>query len=57
MVKWTFYVMLEAVERLVLETLRAGDARGYLQQKLIAERFKQVERAYNRAIALIEGSE
>lgn len=49
MVKWTFYVMLEATERLALETLRTGAEREYLEQKLSPERFKQVERIYRRA--------
>lgn len=36
-VKWTFYVMLEAVERLALENLRPGDERAYLKEKLSPE--------------------
>jgi hypothetical protein len=49
MVKWTFYVMLEAVERLALENLRPGDERAYLKEKLGPERFKQIEGMYERA--------
>lgn len=49
MVKWTFYVMLEAVERLALEHLRPGDERAYLKEKLNPERFKQIEGMYERA--------
>jgi hypothetical protein len=49
MVKWTFYVMLEAVERLALENLRPGDERVYLKEKLSPERFRQIEGMYERA--------
>jgi hypothetical protein len=49
MVKWTFYVMLEAVERLALENLRPGDELEYLKEKLSSERFKQIEGMYERA--------
>ncbi len=49
MVKWTFYVMLEAIERLALENLRPGDQRTYLKEKLGPGRFKQIEGMYERA--------
>ncbi len=49
MMKWTFYVMLEAVERLALDSLRLGKERAYLEAKLGSERFKQVVQAYKRA--------
>ena len=49
MVKWTFYVMVEAVERLALENLRPGDERTYLKEKVSPERFKQIEGMYERA--------
>lgn len=49
MMKWTFYVMLEAVERLALDSLRPDDERTYLQAKLGPERFKQVDQMYKRA--------
>src|SRR5579864_6285761 len=41
MVKWTFYVLLEAVERLVLENLRPDDERAYLEKRL-GQRYKQI---------------
>ena len=49
MVKWTFYVMLEAVERLALDSLRPGDEVSYLNERLRAERFQQVFQNYKRA--------
>ena len=49
MVKWTFYVMLEAVERQALENLRPGNERAYLKEKVSLERFKQIEDMYERA--------
>lgn len=49
LVKWTFYVMLEAVERLTLETLQPTDERAYLTEKLGRDRFKQIEGMYKRA--------
>jgi hypothetical protein len=56
MVKWTFYVMLEAVERLALEKLGhlclaegPVKARGYLQEKLGSKRFEQIAAMYQRA--------
>ena len=49
LVKWTFYVMLEAVERLTLEALRPADERAYIMEKLGSDRFKQIETMYKRA--------
>jgi hypothetical protein len=49
MVKWTFYVILEAVERLVLENLSPGDEPAYLKEKVSPDRFKQIEGMYERA--------
>jgi hypothetical protein len=47
--KWTFYVMLEAVERLALDSLQPGDESAYLKGKLKDERFQQVLKSYKRA--------
>ncbi len=49
MMKWTFYVMLEAAERLALDSLPAGDEHAYLKGKLGPERLKQIIKAYKRA--------
>jgi len=49
MMKWTFYVMLEAVERLALDSLRPRDERAYLEEKLGGIRFRQVDQMYKRA--------
>lgn len=49
LVKWTFYVMLEAVERLTLEALRPADERAYIMKKLGSDRFRQIEAMYKRA--------
>jgi hypothetical protein len=49
LVKWTFYVMLEAVERLTLEALQPADERAYMREKLGPDRFKQIEGMYKRA--------
>src|SRR5439155_25673213 len=49
LVKWTFYVMLEAVERVALESIRPADERRYVAGKLGQERFEQIDRQYKRA--------
>jgi len=49
MVKWTFYVMPEAVERLALESLQPVNERGYLREKLGPDRYIQIEGMYKRA--------
>jgi len=49
LVKWTFYVMLEAVERMTLEALRPADERAYIMENLGSDRFKQIEAMYKRA--------
>jgi hypothetical protein len=47
--KWTFYVMLEAVERSALDSLRPTDESNYLEAKLGLERFNQILQTYKRA--------
>ena len=47
--KWTFYVMLEAVERLALDSLTPSDETKYLEQRLKGDRFQQVLQSYKRA--------
>ena len=49
LVKWTFYVMLEAVERLALDSLRIEDETSYLGGRLGPERLNQVVHIYKRA--------
>ncbi len=49
LVKWTFYVMLEAVERMALERLRLSNDPAYINATLGTARFSQVEKAYKRA--------
>lgn len=49
LVKWTFYVMLEAVERQTLEGVRFVDERAYIIEELGLDRFKQIEAMYKRA--------
>lgn len=49
LVKLTFYVMLEALERRTLELIPRDDERAYLSRNLDALRFAQVEGAYRRA--------
>ncbi len=49
LVKWTFYVMLEAVERLALDSLRIADEGAYLEKRLGPDRFKQIAHMYKRA--------
>jgi hypothetical protein len=49
MVKWTFYVMLEAVERLALENLRPSNERAYLKERMSSDRFARIEGLYRRA--------
>jgi hypothetical protein len=49
LVKWTFYVMLEAVERLALDSLRIKDEVAYLEARLSPERLKQLMHMYKRA--------
>jgi hypothetical protein len=50
LVKLTFYVILEAVERLALDSLRpVNGSDEYLRRNLSPERFQQVERQYKRA--------
>ena len=49
LVKWTFYVMLGAVERLALDSLRIVDDGAYLEKRLGPDRFKQIAHMYKRA--------
>jgi hypothetical protein len=49
LVKLAFYVILEAMERLALGSLRPGDERQYLKDNLQPqERLQQIERQYKR---------
>lgn len=45
----TFYVILEAIERLALTSIRGRDDRESLKRDLDPVRFKQIEDAYRRA--------
>jgi len=50
LVKLTFYVILEAVERLALDSLRpVKGSDEYLRRNLPPKRFQQIERQYRRA--------
>jgi hypothetical protein len=44
--------MLEAVERLALESLRHADEPGYLQERLSPDRYKKVQGMYKRAATM-----
>jgi hypothetical protein len=48
LVKLTFYVILEALERLGLNSIRGRDDRDSLKRDLDPVRFKQIEDAYKR---------
>jgi hypothetical protein len=48
LVKLTFYVILEAVERLALDSLSPADDREYLSRSIDLQRFQQIERQYKR---------
>ena len=48
LVKLTFYVMLEALERKTLELIPRSDERGYIRQNL-PDRFTQIQNQYERA--------
>jgi hypothetical protein len=49
-VKLTFYVILEAVERLALDSVRpVKGSDEYLRRNLPPQRFQQIERQYKRA--------
>jgi hypothetical protein len=49
LVKLTFYVVLEAIERMALNSIRGRDDRESLKRDLDPLRFKQIEDAYKRA--------
>jgi len=49
LVKLTFYVILEAIERMALNSIRGRDDRESLKRDLDPLRFKQIEDAYKRA--------
>ena len=49
LVKYTFYVILEALERHALNSLKRLDDRQYLMENLDEARFKQVVSRYKRA--------
>ena len=49
LVKLTFYVILEALERMALNSIRSRSDRESLKRDLDTERFKQIEKAYKRA--------
>jgi len=49
LVKLTFYVILEALERVALNSIRSRSDRESLRKDLRPERFKQIEKAYTRA--------
>jgi hypothetical protein len=48
LVKLTFYVILEAIERMALNSIRGRDDRESLKRDLDPVRFKQIEDAYKR---------
>jgi hypothetical protein len=48
LVKLTFYVILEAIERMALNSIRGRDDRESLKRNLDPVRFKQIEDAYKR---------
>jgi hypothetical protein len=49
LVKLTFYVLLEAVERTALNSIQSNCDHDSLRKELGTERFRQIERAYKRA--------
>jgi hypothetical protein len=49
LVKLTFYVILEALERMALNSIQGRSDRESLKRDLGQERFKQIEKAYKRA--------
>lgn len=49
LVKLTFYVILEAIERMALNAIRGRDDRDSLKRDIDPVRFKQIEDAYKRA--------
>lgn len=49
LVKLTFYVMLEAVERMALNSIHNASDRESLKKDLPEQRFEQIEKAYKRA--------
>ena len=49
LVKLTFYVVLEAVERMALDSIQGNFDRESLKKALGTERFGQIEKAYKRA--------
>jgi hypothetical protein len=49
LVKLTFYVILEALERHALKSIHSSDEREYLRRNLDPPRFKQIEDQYKRA--------
>jgi hypothetical protein len=48
LVKLTFYVILEALERQVLSSIRPNDEREYLSKNLDPNRYNQIARQYKR---------
>ena len=49
LVRLTFYVILEAIERMALNAIRGRDDRESLQRDIDPLRFKQIDDAYKRA--------
>ena len=49
LVKLTFYVLLEGVERFALESVRTGLTNAFLNETLGENRFGQIQRAYERS--------
>lgn len=49
LVKLTFYVLLEALERMALNSIQSNCGNETLKKELGSERFGQIEKAYNRA--------
>jgi len=49
LVKLTFYVLLEALERMALNSIRSRSDPESLKKDLNPERFKQIEQSYKRA--------
>jgi len=49
LVKLTFYVLLEAIERTALSSIQSNCDHEFLKKELGAERLGQIERAYKRA--------
>jgi hypothetical protein len=48
LVKLTFYVILEALERKLLSAIQRGDDKEYLSKNLDPDRFEQIVRQYKR---------